>query len=122
MPLELRDLATNKTFEVPNEGLTFGREGGKADVQVKDNGVSKSHARVYADGEAWFLEDLGSANGTYLGEDRLAAPTEIMPNDVISMSKTRFEVVGPVGDEQGDQEQDQDQDPEREPTPPPARA
>ncbi len=115
MPLELRDLATNKTIEVPDEGLTFGREGGKADVQVKDNGVSKSHARVYADGEAWFLEDLGSANGTYLGEDRLAAPTEIMPNDVISMSKTRFEVVGPIGDEQGG-----DQDQEREPTPPPA--
>lgn len=113
MPLELRDLTTNQTFEVPNEGLTFGREGGKADVQVKDNGVSKSHARVYADGEAWFLEDLGSANGTYLGDDRLAAPTEIMPNDVISMSKTRFEVIGPVGEGQGDQDQ------EAEPTPPP---
>src|SRR5215211_4978597 len=104
MPLELRDPSSGSTFQVPDEGLTIGREGGKADFQVKDNGVSKSHCRIYLDGDAWFLEDLGSANGTYLGEDKLAAPTELMPNDVISMSKTRFEVLGPIGDDGGGQD------------------
>ncbi len=114
MPLELRDPSSGSTFQVPDEGLTIGREGGKADFQVKDNGVSKSHCRIYLDGDAWFLEDLGSANGTYLGEDKLAAPTELMPNDIISMSKTRFEVLGPIdGDEGGDEEPPP-------PTPPPA--
>ncbi len=114
MPLELRDPSSGSTFQVPDEGLTIGREGGKADFQVKDNGVSKSHCRIYLDGDAWFLEDLGSANGTYLGEDKLAAPTELMPNDVISMSKTRFEVLGQVADDGGDDEQ------APPPTPPPA--
>ncbi len=114
MPLELRDPSSGSTFQVPDEGLTIGREGGKADFQVKDNGVSKSHCRIYLDGDAWFLEDLGSANGTYLGEDKLAAPTELMPNDVISMSKTRFEVLGPINDGEGED------DPGPPPTPPPA--
>ena len=112
MPLELRDPSSGSTFQIPDEGLTIGREGGKADFQVKDNGVSKSHCRIYLDGDAWFLEDLGSANGTYLGEDKLAAPTELMPNDVISMSKTRFEVLGPVGDENAENS--------APPSPPPA--
>ena len=55
MPLELRDPSSGSTFQVPDEGLTIGREGGKADFQVKDNGVSKSHCRIYLDGDAWFL-------------------------------------------------------------------
>ncbi len=113
MPLELRDPSSGSTFQIPDEGLTIGREGGKADFQVKDNGVSKSHCRIYLDGDAWFLEDLGSANGTYLGEDKLAAPTELMPNDIISMSKTRFEVLGPVDGDGGGEEPPP-------PTPPPA--
>ena len=90
MPLQLRDLATGEMIEVPNEGHTIGREGGPADVKLKDKGLSGKHARIFADGTEWLIQDLGSTNGTYLGELKLSATTEIHPNDVITMGATKL--------------------------------
>jgi DNA-binding winged helix-turn-helix (wHTH) protein len=56
----------------PGENL-LGRDEDVA-VRVDAPGVSRHHARiVVAEGEA-ILEDLGSKNGTFLGERRLQAP------------------------------------------------
>lgn len=39
------------------------------DVEViGDTGVSRRHAQLTTDGRRWFVEDLASANGTYVGE------------------------------------------------------
>ncbi len=32
-----------------------------------DNGISRRHAQLTTDGTRWFVEDLGSSNGTYVG-------------------------------------------------------
>jgi len=40
-------------------------------------GVSRRHARVIRRGDAFYLEDLESANGTYLNRQRLAAHTPV---------------------------------------------
>jgi hypothetical protein len=49
----------------------LGRAAGVADVVVDDNGVSRQHAAiVYAQGD-FFLEDLGSSNGTFAGGERV---------------------------------------------------
>ena len=37
-------------------------------VWVDDHGISSRHARIFAHGPALYLEDLGSTNGTFLGE------------------------------------------------------
>src|SRR5512142_2747341 len=37
-----------------------------ADVQIRDDGVSRRHATIRVDGEGAVLVDLGSANGTYV--------------------------------------------------------
>ncbi|MDQ2757801.1 MAG: FHA domain-containing protein [Actinomycetota bacterium] len=34
---------------------------------TSDTGVSRRHAQLTTDGTRWFVEDLGSANGTYVG-------------------------------------------------------
>jgi hypothetical protein len=44
---------------------------------LDDDYSSSRHARLYPQGEEWFVEDLGSTNGTYLGENRVAAPTRV---------------------------------------------
>jgi len=40
-----------------------------------DNGVSRRHAQLTGDGQRWFVEDLQSANGTYVGDSGAALPT-----------------------------------------------
>jgi hypothetical protein len=106
MFLQLKDLASQKLITVPEEGLTFGREGGDAQVQVADMGVSKRHAEVFCEGGAWFLKDLGSSNGTMLANERIADATEILPGDVFQLSKRKFEVLKVVEDDAGGEEED----------------
>ena len=44
-----------------------------------DNGISRRHAQLTTDGTRWFVEDLGSSNGTYVGSSVGPLPTEALP-------------------------------------------
>ena len=41
-----------------------------------DSGVSRRHAQVSSDGSRWWIEDLESANGTFLGSSAGPLPTK----------------------------------------------
>jgi pSer/pThr/pTyr-binding forkhead associated (FHA) protein len=41
------------------------------DIVLNDPGSSRRHCRIAKDGEAWILEDLHSANGTFRNEERI---------------------------------------------------
>ncbi|WP_244932187.1 FHA domain-containing protein [Nocardioides sp. W7] len=44
-----------------------------------DNGISRRHAQLTTDGTRWFVEDLGSSNGTYVGDAVGGLPTAPVP-------------------------------------------
>jgi hypothetical protein len=44
-----------------------------------DNGISRRHAQLTTDGTRWFVEDLGSSNGTYVGSNVGGLPTTPVP-------------------------------------------
>lgn len=46
--------------------------GADNDIVLSDPFVSSQHARLVWDGVDWSIEDLGSKNGTFIGEVRLA--------------------------------------------------
>jgi pSer/pThr/pTyr-binding forkhead associated (FHA) protein len=46
---------------------------------ASDNGVSRRHAQLTTDGQRWFVEDLQSSNGTYVGSAGEALPTTPIP-------------------------------------------
>jgi len=67
----------------------FGREE-DARVRIESSGVSRRHARiVIREGEAT-LEDLGSKNGTFLGERRLEAPARLADGDIFRLGREIF--------------------------------
>lgn len=72
--------------------------------------VSRDHARLQQDGDGWVLEDLGSTNGTYLGQQRLTEPTVVRPGDRIRVGRTWLEL----------RVQEQPEELEHEPVEPPA--
>ncbi|MCA9793362.1 MAG: GGDEF domain-containing protein [Candidatus Eremiobacteraeota bacterium] len=53
---------------IANEELSVGRNPASA-IHFNDAGVSWKHARIYPDQGLVWLQDLGSTNGTYLGEE-----------------------------------------------------
>ncbi len=44
-----------------------------------DTGVSRRHAQLTTDGKRWFVEDLGSSNGTYIGAAGGPLPQDPIP-------------------------------------------
>jgi ABC transport system ATP-binding/permease protein len=60
-----------------------------------DPEISRRHARLTRrDGGALVIEDLGSANGTYVNGDRITAPRELHPSDVVRVGATTIEARG----------------------------
>jgi len=52
-------------FLLKEEGASIGRGEGN-ELLLSDRSVSRRHARIIREGERWFLEDLGSSNGTFI--------------------------------------------------------
>ncbi|MFU8805361.1 MAG: diguanylate cyclase [Bradymonadaceae bacterium] len=76
-----------KMFKIDREQVTVGRSS-KADMHVNDLGISRAHARLQARGEDIFIEDLQSANGTYLNGDRLLRQQQLCDGDKITLGST----------------------------------
>ena len=66
--------------------------GHDAAIRLDDDYVSTRHARVAASGDEWFVEDLGSTNGTYVGPVRITQPTTIGLGVQVRVGKTILEL------------------------------
>jgi FHA domain-containing protein len=79
-----------RSFTLDGE-LTFGRSE-TCGVQLDDTYVSTLHARLFAKDGTWFVEDLGSTNGTYLNRVKVTSPSPIAVGDEVRVGKTIIEV------------------------------
>ena len=59
-------------------------------LQVRDDLVSRKHLRVRFDEETgdYFAEDMGSHNGVYINNNRIAAKTRLAEGDMILIGTT----------------------------------
>jgi pSer/pThr/pTyr-binding forkhead associated (FHA) protein len=78
------------TFDLGAD-LVIGR-GPKCQVVLDDSYVSQMHARLFAKGDAFMVEDLGSTNGTYLNRRKVTGPTELRRGDQVKIGKTVLEM------------------------------
>lgn len=93
MRLEIRDIESSMVYDIGPDGAVLGRERAKTDISLRDESISKRHARIFMDAGGWFLEDLNSSNGTYLDEQRITAPVELLQGVMFSLAQRKFEVV-----------------------------
>jgi len=80
--------ATASLAEAP---ILIGR-GNDAQIRLDDDYVSTRHARIAASGDQWFVEDLGSTNGTYIGTVRITQPTTVTLGTQVRIGKTILEL------------------------------
>ena len=77
--------------ELDQAPILIGR-GSDAAIRLDDDYVSTRHARIAASGDQWFVEDLGSTNGTYIGSVRITQPTTITLGTQVRIGKTILEL------------------------------
>ena len=77
------------TLVITNTGPTNGQKfdirvplahigrGAHNDIAINDDSVSESHAKLQRRDNSWFLTDLGSTNGTYVGGSRFSGERKI---------------------------------------------
>lgn len=63
-----------------------------ATLVINDDYASGHHARFYSDDGKWYVEDLGSTNGTYIGNQRLNRAVPLAIGQPIRIGKTVLEL------------------------------
>ena len=82
---------TGERADLANAPILIGR-GSDALIRLDDDYVSTRHARIASSGDQWFVEDLGSTNGTYVGSVRITQPTAITLGTQVRIGKTLLEL------------------------------
>ena len=69
--------------------VTIGRDPA-CECPVEDDAISGRHARLSYHHNQWWLEDLGSTNGTLINREKLSIPTVVVSGDEFLCGKTLF--------------------------------
>jgi K+-sensing histidine kinase KdpD len=84
----LQELSTGNHYEVELP-CVVGRSK-SADLQFSDPAISHRHALIGEEHEQIWIEDLGSSNGVYVNDKRIAARTVLRTGDFLQLGQTRL--------------------------------
>lgn len=74
-------------FELREDEITIGR-GSKNDIIIRDNEVSREHARLVRHGDSYELVDLNSSNGTFINGQRVVTRWMLRPGMILELGDT----------------------------------
>jgi type III secretion system YscQ/HrcQ family protein len=88
------DPAQNRTYVFEKSEVLIGRNS-DSDVALPVNAVSRRHARIFALGTDYYIEDLASGSGTVLGDQRLnpSQPQLLSDGNAITILPYSFKVA-----------------------------
>ena len=82
---------TGTSLPLREAGIVVGRNPECALI-LDDDFASGRHARIFHRDNAWFVEDLGSTNGTFVGTERLTGPVRVEAGSTLRIGKTVIEL------------------------------
>ena len=97
-----------RTFDVAGDAVV-GRDPTAA-MQLTDQEVSRRHAIVSHDADGVAIEDLGSSNGTWVGEQRVSGTAQLQVGQMMRVGSTVLELR--EGEATGEQPAMQGESPE----------
>lgn len=71
--------------------VSIGRRKGR--LRLHDSRVSKNHAEISFDNDAWLIRDLGSANGTYVNRKKTEGLVELESGDMVQIGRVLIKIV-----------------------------
>ena len=74
------------------ETLSFGRKEDNS-IVLNDEFVSGYHAKIYTKNNIFFIEDLGSTNGTFVNGTKIDGRVKLSVNDEVRLGNIVFKVI-----------------------------
>ncbi|WP_243098210.1 FHA domain-containing protein [Serpentinicella alkaliphila] len=93
--IEKLDFPVESLYAVGNNTI-IGR-GTESNIKIEDKFISTKHAQIIMDEEEFFLEDLGSVNGTYLNGNKIEDAERLKNGDKIGIGLLEFVFVKETG-------------------------
>jgi pSer/pThr/pTyr-binding forkhead associated (FHA) protein len=79
------------TLPLTSSAILIGRAP-SCTLVLDDDYSSSRHARIFPSGDQWILEDLGSTNGTFIGNQRVSSPTPLSPGTQVRIGQSVVEL------------------------------
>ncbi|WP_168582871.1 FHA domain-containing protein FhaB/FipA [Gephyromycinifex aptenodytis] len=79
------------TVPLKESGVLLGRNP-ECTLVLDDDFASGRHARIYFAEKSWYVEDLDSTNGTYVGGERIDVPTPLREGTQLRIGTTVLEL------------------------------
>ncbi len=77
----------NKSFTLAKQEIVIGRDTNE-DIVINVAEISRRHTRLRLETNGYFVEDLGSTNGTFINGIRLTEPQLLRSGDAIQLGET----------------------------------
>jgi serine phosphatase RsbU (regulator of sigma subunit) len=87
--LTVQGPSVGQRFPLTRERVEIGRQG-DSDIYLESLAVSRQHARLVRDGTAWFVEDAGSSNGTYINGEPVVGRVPLREGDALQIGPYVF--------------------------------
>lgn len=84
---------TGTTLPLSTSSILIGRAP-SCTLVLDDDYSSSRHARIFPQGDQWYVEDLGSTNGTFLGDQPVSSPTFLPPGVGVQIGRSVVELQG----------------------------
>ncbi|HEY9870050.1 MAG TPA: FHA domain-containing serine/threonine-protein kinase [Candidatus Obscuribacterales bacterium] len=81
---------SDETYVLPPKAIEIGRDTTCEVVIPDDPSVSREHVRIAFDGKRYWVEDLGSTNGTLVNGKRLTRKRILNPGDRLKIGNTEL--------------------------------
>ncbi len=82
---------TGTTIPLTTSSILIGRAP-SCTLVLDDDYSSSRHARIFPQHGSWFVEDLGSTNGTYVEDQRIAQVTPLGPGTRVRIGQSVVEL------------------------------
>lgn len=93
----INDENGKRSVRIADEGGTVLGRSEECGAVLKAQAVSRRHARIFREGSFYFIEDLGSTNGTFVNGAKIAERTALAHRDAIAIGQAKLEFYDDEG-------------------------
>lgn len=77
---------SGKSPRLTKTDLTIGRDENN-DIVIDDPGISRTHVRLFSNGDGYIIQDQGSTNGTFVNGNQISGQHNLRSGDIVHLGK-----------------------------------